>query len=613
MRSSSILALAVCLAAVLFFVPRPQTAGAADPPALHYGFQQGKHYVYDVKLEAEVAEEKVNRATSFDFTVQSASDEQFTLRRSGTLSERLPRRRAVYDDRPEQPQGIPGIFIPQFGPPMPMQPVPFGRPQPFGPGRNRFGRPQRTVPAEPQSVPETTFTRSGEMVIQHNRDSLPFLLGYEDMLAIEPFPKKPTASWDKKNDVVVVRDEIETSRAAKEEVQYTVAETKGTNVRLTKKYSLKTEPNIKGVSFATMTGNGDLQFDAKAGLFKSLDMKYTLAITYKSVSITIPVTLSYRYVTEEEAAQRREKARLAAIEARKRGEALAAKQKKEAEAAAEAAKPKPLTPAMRSEALKDLCAADMNTVKAAAKRLAHSLPGDNPDEISAALVHAMKGADDWSKGEFLDALAVWGTNNCERAVIEATKSGTWFIRDKALDILGKKFKNQAAIDALAAQFRNSRGVVAAGLKKIGPEAEEATLPFAKDTDFWLRNEALGVLAEIGGQKSLRALKHELQKTFAHGNPLETGPFNNAIAAIERRLPSDDDADGDTPGEPKMRTWQDATGKFQVDAVLLSVKDEKATLKKKDGKLVTVPVDKLSDEDQDYLKSHNKPKAVNPFE
>ena len=174
--------------------------------------------------------------------------------------------------------------------------------------------------------------RNGEMVIQHDRDSLPFLLGYEDMLIIEPFPKKRAKAWDRKNDVVIVRDEIETSRAAKEEVSYTVREKKDSTVRLTKKYSLKTEPNAKGVSFVTMTGNGDLEFDTKVGLFKSLDMKYTLLISHNNVSITVPVSLSYQYVTEEEMARSEEKARLAAAEARKRSEELAAKQKKEAAA-----------------------------------------------------------------------------------------------------------------------------------------------------------------------------------------------------------------------------------------------------------------------------------------
>ncbi|HEV3023003.1 MAG TPA: SHD1 domain-containing protein, partial [Pirellulales bacterium] len=375
----------------------------------------------------------------------------------------------------------------------------------------------------------------------------------------------------------------------------------------------KTEPNAKGVSLATMTGNGDLEFDKKAGLFRSLDMKYSIVVTHSNVSITVPVSLTYRYVPEEEMAKREEKARLASIEARKQAEIQAAKAKKEAEARAEAARPKPLTAETRAAALKDLKSADIGVAKEAAKRLAHALPGENRDEISAALVHAMKGADDWADAEFLGALDVWGTDNCERAVIFCSKSGTWFVRDKAIDILGKKFTNQAAIDALAAQFHNNHGAAAAALKKIkSPAVEEAVLPFIKDVDFWLRNDAIGVLQEVGGQKSLRALKHELTKTWAHGNPLETGPFNGAISAIERRLP-DDDAAAEKSDEPKMRTWQDASGKFDVDAVLIGVKDEKVTLKKKDGKQITLPVSKLSDEDQEYLKTQSKPKEVNPFE
>jgi hypothetical protein len=592
MRSASISFFAVCLAALVVPITRPQAAGAADVPVLRYGFEQGKHYLYDVKISAEIADEKYNRGTTFDYTVQSATEAEFTLHRAGTLVE--PRRRAV-----EEEQGFPPFFMPQFGPPMPMGP---SRP-PFARGRFPSARPQREEPAEPASVPETTFTRNGDMVLQRNRDALPFLLGYEDMLVIEAFPKKPLTTWNTKNGVVVAREETETNRAAKEEVTFTIGETKGDIVQLTKKYSLKTEPDAKGISVATMTGSGDLAFDSKAGLFRSLDMKYSIVVTRANVSITIPVSLSYRHVSEEEMAKRQELARKAAEKA-----------KKEAEARAEAAKPKPLTAETRAAALKDLKAADIGVAKEAAKRLAHALPGDNPDdEISAALTHAMKGGDDWAQAEFLGALAVWGTDNCERAVIACTKSGTWFVRDKAIDILGKKFTNQAAIDALAAQFKNNHGAVAAALKKIkSPAVEDAVLPFIKDVDFWLRNDAIGVLQEVGGQKSLRALKHELTKTWAHGNPLETGPFNGAIAAIERRLP-DDDTPAEKPGEPKMRTWQDASGKFDVEATLVGVKDDKVTLKKKDGKQITLPVSKLSDEDQEYLKAQSKPKEVNPFE
>ena len=67
----------------------------------------------------------------------------------------------------------------------------------------------------------------------------------------------------------------------------------------------------------------------------------------------------------------------------------------------------------------------------------------------------------------------------------------------------------------------------------------------------------------------------------------------------------------------MRLWEDAAGAFDVEAALQSVKEDKVTLKKKDGKQITVPLDKLAEEDQEYVKAYvkeqAKPKPVNPFE
>lgn len=50
----------------------------------------------------------------------------------------------------------------------------------------------------------------------------------------------------------------------------------------------------------------------------------------------------------------------------------------------------------------------------------------------------------------------------------------------------------------------------------------------------------------------------------------------------------------------VRTWSDATGKFRIEAELVKVADGKVELRRKDGQNVTVPLDKLSKDDQDYL-------------
>jgi|GEM_PF-6819063 len=76
---------------------------------------------------------------------------------------------------------------------------------------------------------------------------------------------------------------------------------------------------------------------------------------------------------------------------------------------------------------------------------------------------------------------------------------------------------------------------------------------------------------------------------------------------------DDENPFDTPDERMKklipRTWSDQTGKFKVDATLLKQEGDKVTLKRKDGKEVTLPLDKLSKADQEFLKGNPENKPV----
>src|SRR5687768_5590778 len=55
-----------------------------------------------------------------------------------------------------------------------------------------------------------------------------------------------------------------------------------------------------------------------------------------------------------------------------------------------------------------------------------------------------------------------------------------------------------------------------------------------------------------------------------------------------------------------REWTDASGKFKVEAELVAVRNGKAILEKPDGSVISVPVDKLSAADQEFLKSREAP-------
>jgi len=54
-----------------------------------------------------------------------------------------------------------------------------------------------------------------------------------------------------------------------------------------------------------------------------------------------------------------------------------------------------------------------------------------------------------------------------------------------------------------------------------------------------------------------------------------------------------------------RKWADSTGKYAVEAEFLEVQDGKVRLKKDNGSIIAVPIDKLSQADQEFVKSQVK--------
>lgn len=64
-------------------------------------------------------------------------------------------------------------------------------------------------------------------------------------------------------------------------------------------------------------------------------------------------------------------------------------------------------------------------------------------------------------------------------------------------------------------------------------------------------------------------------------------------------------------ESPQRTWSDASGTFSVEATLQAKAATAVTLLTADGRVVEVPIARLSEEDRAYLTSHDAP-ADNPF-
>ena len=62
-----------------------------------------------------------------------------------------------------------------------------------------------------------------------------------------------------------------------------------------------------------------------------------------------------------------------------------------------------------------------------------------------------------------------------------------------------------------------------------------------------------------------------------------------------------------------RKWTNDTGKFSVEAELVEAKGGNVRLRRRDGKIITIPVTKLSKDDQDFVETLGKtePMAAKP--
>jgi hypothetical protein len=618
------------------------SATAQNAPKLKYGFQKGRQYAYDVKIFAQLPDEEVTHQGTLTYTVLSATSDQFALKCLGGLGKSVK-------PTGESTSGFgPG---PGFGgPPRIPRPPHFGGPPGFGPM------------SEPRRPEGTTFNRQGGIVIFGNPTSLPLLLGNQANFVIEALPTDGKSNWDKQTDIgVIERSESdnffrpfgptsETSRGAKEQIDYAILETKGDSIRISKNYSIKTAAEESGKSHIDMTGSGEFEFDAKEGVIKSQSMKYDIQINEKNVVVTIPVTVSYNLISDALLAERTKKAEEAAA------------------AVVEANTPKALQAGEREKLLKELRSGDEKRIDAAAKRLAKSIADDKPADLSKALCVAYKKTNPWIQKNVLDALAIWHTPDAEKTVIEACASTTFFVRDAAIVMLGN-FKTATAAKAAAKYYNANRREAAAAFKTMGSFAEPYVLPFLKNEEFWSRKETCDLLAVIGGKMSLVMLKSmkatiprdqltylnhaieeiekregadesdsppEAEAANEHAVPdveelkklgeelreaMQSGDASR-IKAVQDRLqdamqgkPAAKPAETKTPkgsAPSKLHTWHDATGTFEVEAEFVKAEADKVTIKRTDGKIITLPIKKLSKDDQEYVEQQ-KNKPENPFE
>jgi HEAT repeat protein len=197
----------------------------------------------------------------------------------------------------------------------------------------------------------------------------------------------------------------------------------------------------------------------------------------------------------------------------------------------------PQDPAFYARNLEDLSSWDKARRHAAVVHLRDAPPARDRSRIAAALVVRLKDDSDRAvRTEAAAALATWGTADTVPALVAALKDADPFVKRKAMETVAKR-KDPSAAGPLAACLKTERHHAAECLKRYGPGAEEAVLPYLDDDDGWVRLEAAKVLQEIGTAHSLPALR---QAASGHDGLLP-GAAKQAVNAIEQRA--------DTPSEP----------------------------------------------------------------
>jgi hypothetical protein len=165
-------------------------------------------------------------------------------------------------------------------------------------------------------------------------------------------------------------------------------------------------------------------------------------------------------------------------------------------------------------------------------------------------------------------------------------------------------------------YRIKDGMTYAEVKEIiGPASEEiASSNIGQGTQFevktvmltWNRFLASANITFQNGRvvaKAQMGLPHEDTKDTKAESPDKTHPKVEQKANPELQ-PKDKVSNSSTP-KPQTRTWTDATGGFSIEAEFVSANGPYVKLKKSNGDIIKIPLEKLSQENQAWLKDRGK--------
>ena len=464
-----------------------------DLTKLRYGWKKGQTYLYRVKISAERGDYTADFAGEITYTPNEIRSDGIELAVTGSLTR---------SDKTDPDAQI--III-------------------DSPSPRFMGHPHlsyRTITPKAKNA-SLTVDVHGRVLQSEGNSQLPYLLGEQGALMIEPFSATNESTWAVTSDMGITvvtiyypyyrygAAKMHEGLAATEKTSYTMEGVNAKLITIAKHYELTTAEVVAGKPRVEARGDGKFTFDTELGVPSNLDFNMRITARERNKSEEIPVKLSYRLVDEVERA-------------------------KIAKAAADAKREKerPLDAKDVENAIADLTSGDAARISRAAKLCAEKAPPQENSKATQALESAMlTGKDVLVRTDAAKALKNWSNAQSVPALLSALNDNWPPIRVAAIETL-TKYKPPTAIAPIAGQLADlqTRSAASAFLKAMGPAAEDAVLLQLGSSDTWTRAAACEILAAIGTKQSIPAL----QKAGKDKEWMVNKPADKALTAVKLR-------------------------------------------------------------------------------
>jgi SLA1 homology domain 1, SHD1 len=550
-------------------------------PELKYDFKPGRHYGYDLTIVIDT-EDFVETRTGYSlFRVDGAGDDRIGMLHRGELT----------PHRKEKPGG-----------------------------RRDWG-PVHII-ASPGFV---NIDRRGKLIACQYAESLDYVLGLVQTLAIEHLPEKPQNDWVWENELKFVEshsfsgtnvggDPLSRKRKATERSEYSIEEDSGDLIRVRKKYTMESGEGIRGMSHVDIKGGGTFLFHRREGIVSELDMKYEILTRKDGDRETVTAQVKCR--------------RMDPSKLKRMVTDLEDQWKRNSGILFEELPKTALKPDERAQLLRDLRSSDLAKQVAAVDRLLWAPADETPEDIGDALGAIVSNSKSiGARVKAAKALKTWGSPGAVAVLTEAVDDWAYF---PGAPSDSKRPLSRAAMDALAAigteeavrglcrWMKDYPNEIMPALISVGPAAE---IPVAEllAEDSQASRRACTILTEIGTIRSVLPLvlestsgqsRREAAATLEAIAKREGMSVDELVAKAEREHP--ETLPVTAAGTANYRVWTDASGNFTVEAQMQSFSNDMVKLRTGSGKTIDVPISRLCQADREFLKNQ-RTTSVEAFE